>query len=177
MPKERYEIIYDEYADNPRTWSPTSIFIFAHKNYDSLGDFNFRYKEQIDDYIKEHKEDIAWAKKHGLYTDVYMMDHSGLSLSRTPFQGMYGYFDSGQVGFMYMPRSSLTEYHAKKMGSRIKEQLHNILDIEFNAVNDYVQGDTYILYDNEEDAGISSGSFMQCKEEKEKLEELLMVKE
>jgi len=32
---------------------------------------------------------------------LYLMDHSGLTLSTSPFGGIYGHFDSGQVGYIY----------------------------------------------------------------------------
>lgn len=158
---ERYEVVYDDFADSPYDECMSSIFVSAHRRYE-LGNVNLRDSYEVAEYEQEHKDDIEWSKKHGLYSNVFLMDHSGLTLSRSAFPGMYGYFDSGQVGFIYVSREVLKKYNITRMGSKVKEVLHKVLDWEFECIKNYVEGNTYILFDNEKGVGQLCGTYEEC---------------
>jgi hypothetical protein len=93
---KEFVIIPDDCPDNPMD---NTIFnwITAHRRYD-IGNINFNSRNELQDYIEAHKDEIEWSKEHGLYHTIFMYEHSGIIL----YLDGEGYhdWDYGQVGFI-----------------------------------------------------------------------------
>jgi hypothetical protein len=121
------EIIQDLDPADPREWDNLGKMVCFHKRY-TLGNKHDLKSEQfegwddIEKYLIEHEN----AKT---ILPLYMMDHSGLHIQTIPFSGLYGYWDSGQIGFIYATEKD--------------EQTEDILESEIEVYNQYIKGDVY----------------------------------
>src|SRR6056297_3490365 len=90
-------IQYDDNPENPREWDNICIIHIGHKRY-CFGDKNYNDYESIEEARKE-------AKNNGdVILPLYMYDHSGITISLTPFSCPW---DSGQIGFVQIPRKKM----------------------------------------------------------------------
>ena len=132
---ERYKghiirISPDRDPEDPRNaFDHTATFAFFHKRY-SLED---KVEIKTEDYRgwNEMEADIGRRYKPRYITPVYMYDHSGLVLSTSPFSCPW---DSGQVGFMWIPDP----------GIPLDEQAL-IVEDEIQELNQWLSGDIWII--------------------------------
>jgi hypothetical protein len=123
----------DEYPLNPRVeFDNISTMVCFHKKY-NLGDVNDLKSEYFDgfDQLKEFLEsdyNIVCIKP------LYLYDHSGITISTTPFTCRW---DSGQVGFVY-----ITEEALKSAGLSV-EKASDIIDSEVTIYKQYITGSVY----------------------------------
>lgn len=122
------EVFRDD-IENPRKYyqdSNIGRMICFHKNY-SLGDeHKFARHEDFDKWIDEHKMEIACIKP------LYLYDHSGLSMSTSPFADKW---DSGQVGYIY------TTYDlAEAFGYADTKAIENKLENEVFEYSSWLEG-------------------------------------
>jgi len=117
------EIYPDEDPESPRKWDNLGTMICFHKRYD-LGD-KHDYKsgdyngwDEIEDQIKQDNPEC-------MIRPLYLMDHSGLSISMGPFGCPW---DSGQVGFIFIGNV---------------ERAEKVLSAEVETYNQYLNGDIY----------------------------------
>lgn len=97
-------------------------FIASHKRY------SFPTNLDIDFNSFEDWEDIEkYLKKEGYkhIQPVYMLDHSMLAFSLNKFAGLYGYFDSGQIGFMASTKKGRKGQKACKLYSEFLKDLQD----------------------------------------------------
>lgn len=107
--EEKYiEIENDEYIDIDMYKSELFDIYSKHKR----EDFNTR-KLNLDDsncqswederllLVKDNVLEVMWIKP------LYMLDHSGLTLSLSSFKNPW---DSGQLGFLYVTKQNMKEY-------------------------------------------------------------------
>jgi len=103
----RIQIHYDEDGPNPRTeFDNITHMICFHKRY-NLGDkHDYKNWHEFWDWRLEQRDNL-WCQ------NLYLYDHSGLSISMTPFSCQW---DSGHVGFIYIEKSDewQTEEQARK---------------------------------------------------------------
>jgi hypothetical protein len=85
--------------------------------------------------VKEEKAEVI--------LPLYLMDHSGLAISTTPFGCSW---DSGQVGWIYSTVKELVAWLGK---SWTREQAEKALKIEVEVYNKYISGDVwgYVITD------------------------------
>jgi len=87
-------IYNDEDPTNPRTeWDNDDILVLSHRRYNLAYEcpkYFYDSLEELEKIIKS-KNDIAEI------LPVYMYDHSGISLSSSPFECKW---DSGKIGFI-----------------------------------------------------------------------------
>jgi hypothetical protein len=123
----------DEYPLNPRVeFDNISTMVCFHKRY-NLGDVNDLKSEYFDGFgqLKEFLEsdyNIVCIKP------LYLYDHSGITISTTPFTCRW---DSGQVGFVY-----ITEEALKSAGLSV-EKASDIIDSEVTIYDQYLTGSVY----------------------------------
>lgn len=127
-------IEYDESPMNPREDDNICIFHIAHRNY-SFGDENYNDSESIHEAEKE-------AKSNGDITlPLYMYDHSGITISLSPFSCRW---DSGQVGFVQIPRERmLEEFSSKIFTPKLKEKAEQIAQGEVDIFDSFLRGEVY----------------------------------
>ena len=96
--KENVKIFVDEDPTNPRTeWDNLGKMVCFHKRY-NLSDEPREYDQK--NYGNWDELEQAIIKDHGpcVVLPVYMLNHSGITISTNPFSCPW---DSGQVGFIY----------------------------------------------------------------------------
>ena len=133
--KYRIDIIQDEVPEDPREWGNATKMVFCHRGY-NLGD-EHDYKSDNYGNWGELKEAIIANEDVHTICPVYMMDHSGLSFSTNRYGGMYGYFDSGQIGYMLV-----TNKEAKDNGWD-EERCFEAIELDLETYGQYISGDVY----------------------------------
>jgi len=101
-----HEIVieYDENPQSPREDDNICVFHVAHNHY-SFGDENYN---EYEDIKQAEREAIA---DGDICLPLYMYEHSGCTIALTPFSCPW---DSGQVGFVQVPRKKMIEEFGKK---------------------------------------------------------------
>lgn len=121
----KIRIYQDDCPTSPREDDNVVDFIFLHSSY-QLGDkHNFKTPEEINEYLQ--------LPQVAFYCQIFMYDHSGLSFSTEPFLCPW---DSGMIGY-----AVITEENKEKLSS--KSNLLDIIKVELEQYNQYVNGDVY----------------------------------
>jgi len=128
------EIEYDENAESPRDWDNICVFHIAHRNY-MFGDKN--YNSSVNIKAAERR-----AKRDGdIVLPLYIYDHSGITISLSPFSCRW---DSGQVGFVQVPRKKMIEEFGKKIFTpALKARALEIAKGEVETLDCYVRGEVF----------------------------------
>src|SRR4051812_4095451 len=98
------EIIQDKNPESPREWDNMTTMICFHKRY-NLGD---KHEIKHKDYSswEEMEQVIIKRYKPIAIKPLFMLDHSGISISTNDFNDTW---DSGQIGFVLMNRKSVLD--------------------------------------------------------------------
>jgi len=147
-----FEIEQDEYPESPREWGNLGTFIMQHGNYE-FGDRIFEINGNgisFEDDFKYHLHTVYDCSLDDvIYLPVYMYNHSGITISTTPFSCKW---DSGQIGYIYAVKDDIRkEYNVKRISPKLREQTLSILRAEIQTLDQYLIGDIYgfnIEYDD-----------------------------
>ena len=133
-------IIQDENPDNPRDNDNLSIMVCFHHRY-NLGDNNHDYRKEDFASWEVLEEDIWKEYEPVVIKPLYLYDHSGITISTTPFTSCW---DSGQVGFVFVPKENAIKFHeTDKLTKKLIKQCEEVLDYEVRVYNDYISGNVY----------------------------------
>ena len=129
---ERVRVFFQcDENDNPRTMcSNETTILCAHTKY-LLGDEQFADQAQID---ARRAEIIA---EGGYLQPLYLYDHSGLTVSTTPFSCPW---DSGQIGWIGMEAAQLAE---RNISATATDAIDAIIAQEMKTWSAYVEGQVY----------------------------------
>jgi hypothetical protein len=133
------EIFPDNNPESPREWSNLGTMICFHTRYD-LGD---KHGYDHKDYSgwKEMEKAIVKENNVGVILPLYLYDHSGITISTTPFSCGW---DSGKIGFIYVSKEDvLKEYGGKIVTKKLKERVTEYLKGEVETYDQYLRGDIY----------------------------------
>ena len=138
MKKFIYEVGHDEDPMNPRTeWDNTTTMICFHKRY-NLGDkhdfksTDYDSWEELEEAIRNHYEVLA-------LKPLYLYDHSGITISTSPFGCQW---DSGRVGFVIVDKDNLQSITGDADGHS-EDYLHEVIDAEVKTYDQYLTGEVY----------------------------------
>jgi hypothetical protein len=140
------EVTQDEYPNNPRHDDNISTMICFHNRY-SLGD-KHTYKHQDYSGWAEMEKAIIENEKPAIILPLYLYDHSGITISTTPFSCKW---DSGQIGFVFISKEKLRNelIEENKEGKKkyitkkhIERATKNIL-AELETYDLYLRGEVY----------------------------------
>lgn len=137
---KKYELVIEHDNDpmNPRTdWDNITTMLCFHKRYD-LGDKN-PYKSSDFNSWEEMKEQIEQDYKVLFIKPLYLYDHSGITISTSPFGCQW---DSGQVGWVIIDEKQLNLMCGKDF-ERSEEKLNCITDNEVKTYDEYLTGEVY----------------------------------
>lgn len=134
----KFSIFSDPDPLNPRTdFDNISVMAFFHNRY-SLGDkvdfssSDFDSWGEMEKHIKKHNKDAV-------ILPVYMYDHSGITISTSPFGDRW---DSGRIGFVYVTKEMIEKYCGT--ASRYwKKQAREIIKSEISVYDSYLRGEVY----------------------------------
>lgn len=135
----RLKLMYDSSPESPRTWDNLGTMVCFHNRYD-LGD---KHNYSSDDYNnwEEMKKAIIKEENTAVILPLYMYDHSGISISTSPFSCRW---DSGQIGFIFVSKEkALEEFGGKIVTAKLKERIEKILEGEVETYTQYVEGEVY----------------------------------
>ena len=130
---------------SPREWDNICRMICFHKKY-LLGDkHDFSRPDDFLDWLDANDP------KYFLVKELYLYDHSGLTISTGPFNDPW---DSGQIGWIYV---DLKEVCEGLFGSFTEELFENHYSSIRKHAEKYIQGEveTYDMYLREEVYGYS----------------------
>lgn len=145
----RVKIMFDDVAENPREWYNlgTVVINCDHVNVpcdrrDSPDTFWKTLASEISDEPRKISKDEV--SKYFLMLPIYIYDHSGVTISTTPFSCSW---DSGQVGYIYVSHDTIKKEYGK-IDTQTLEQAKNVLIREIQALDDYLTGTVYgyVLY-------------------------------
>ena len=128
----------DACPTNPREDDNFSKMVCFHSRY-TLGD---KHDINSDDYNSwdEMEKAIKKELKAAIILPLYLYDHSGITISTSPFSCR---FDSGQIGFVYCTREDLKSLGTnRKLGSRV-ERAMKLIEAEVNEYDHYLTGEVY----------------------------------
>lgn len=152
------------YYPNPRDDDNLGKMICFHRRY-KLGDkHDFQLTSQFDMWVENNQNKIA------SILPLYLYDHSGLTISTTPFHDPW---DSGKIGYIYCLNEDV-----KKEGLDPEEDLDKINELLLSEVKDYddwLQGTNpyyYFTIRDENDNVVDTVSGFQGKTLKEVLEQM-----
>jgi hypothetical protein len=132
---KRAEILYDELAEDPRSWyDHIGKMVCMHKRYklgdEQLNENDFDCWEQVGNYLTEERD----AK---VILPLYLYDHSGITMSTRSFNDRW---DSGMVGFIYVDRATCVKEFGEKFDvAKIEQELRE----EIEEYDDYLTGQVY----------------------------------
>lgn len=161
-------VYYDPDPRCPREWDNFGTIAAFHRDY-ALGDIQdlrdvideldqSKWSDaKIDDFY--YSDDLGMVvkemEKQG-YTvlPVYMYDHSGITLSTSPFSCRW---DSGLLGIIFVSRETvLKEFGWKRITKERRERIVNILESEIKTYDQYVTGEIFGFVIEEDGNGLDS---------------------
>ena len=122
-------ITQDVDPESPRGWDNLGTIVTWHSRY-ALGDETSEL---------EPSDFRATLPKDAIVFPIYLMDHSGLSVSTRPFGCPW---DSGLLGFIYATSERITE-HFGAVTTDTRVDACTILIREIEVLNDYLQGNVW----------------------------------
>lgn len=136
------KIEQDDDPMSPREWDNLGIMVCFHKRHD-LGD-ETDLKSSMFDGWQELKDHLVEEEDACFVAPLYLMDHSGLSMSLGSFSCPW---DSGQVGFIYTTPARMK--HVGVTDGEVKAALAS----EVRVYDQYLQGDvwSYVIEDRDGD--------------------------
>lgn len=137
----RYRIEVDDCSESPRDWENLSVFYCFHNRY-RLGD-----NHSIDHNNYNSWYDLAESEfcSDDVVVPLYMLDHSGLTLSTAPFSCPW---DSGRVGFAVVSKERIISEHGV-YNDESKEKALARIDSEVETYNQYLRGEIYTIFIDE----------------------------
>jgi len=133
----RFAVIPDEEPFNPRECNDNITKMVCFHNKYELGD---EHSYRQDDYSswEELKQAILKEENAVLIKPLYLYDHSGITISTSPFSCRW---DSGQIGFIYITQ--------EESGILDDKRLNNFLNKEVEEYDLYLRGDfwAYRIYE------------------------------
>ena len=138
----RCRIVYDPDPENPREWDNLGTMVCFHKRY-NLGDkpgrkHDFENPYQFLEFLRKNEGKV-------LVLPLYLMDHSGVSISvdDTMFRMVDSVgWDWGQVGWIYVTYEDIRKaYGVQRVTRKVLEKARQALIAEVEEYNQYLQGD------------------------------------
>lgn len=169
-----FELVPDECAENPRkAWDNLCTVAGSHRRYDifdaqaeSSGDIcrivlrdligTDSYAEANRLYTRAEEQEnedlyVKFLDKYTFYLPVFMYEHSGATISTTPFSCPW---DSGQIGVIFITKEKFKkEFGVKILSSKQKRRAEFYLKCEIDTLDSYVRGSVYgaVLKDKDEE--------------------------
>lgn len=133
-------IYQDENAESPRNWSNLGTFYTAHRRYQPEEDFDkhFDFDEVCDQRPGNLRE--SFLEKY-IALNIYLYDHSGLTISSGPFSCPW---DSGWFGIVAVSIEKVKkEYGWKILTKSRREQIEKYLQGEIDTYDQYLRSEVY----------------------------------
>lgn len=154
------KVYQDEDPISPRDWDTLGTMHCCHSRYE-LGDVqhstgadmiydlltDFYQSEQLEEDYHWMSGEEFWEKyapkleKYYFIEDLYLYDHSGLTMNTTGFSCPW---DSGPVGLIVVSKKAVRdEWKVKRISPKLRERIHDLLKGEVEEYNQYLTGQVY----------------------------------
>lgn len=141
----RADLYQDESPESPREWDNVGTMCSKHRRY-KLGDDDGWRKlredleergllDEYEDCSEEEMAEAASESEHFVVLPLYLLDHSGITISTSPFCDPW---DSGQVGIIYT-----TMQRGNEEGFASPDDIERSLRAEVDTYDAYLHGDVY----------------------------------
>lgn len=146
----------DDGIESPRDWDNLGTMTYWHRNY-ILGDIDGR--KQYGDFgsqtefwidlagIEDTGQELNIEKvmelayKRNVILPVYLFDHSGITMSTTPFSCQW---DSGQIGFIHISLEKIRkEFDCKHVTKQMRERIEGYLQGEIETYDNFITGNVH----------------------------------
>lgn len=165
----RIRVVLDDHPTSPREWDNLGTMVCFHPRHmlgdeqpnNDPGEYRLALAERfepglegrleravarrfsvasrqrdVDEYLIEAVDKVL--ARHIIELPLYLYDHSGLTMNTTGFSCPW---DSGQVGFIYVPIAKIKEEYGWKLLTRKrKEMIHSMLIAEVQVYDDCLTG-------------------------------------
>jgi hypothetical protein len=124
-------ILTDRDPSSPREWDNLGTMVCFHRRY-NIGDKHNFSQDELWELVQ--REDV-------LSIPIYLMDHSGLSISTGPFGDPW---DSGHLGYIFVEYSRIREqFLVSEVTPEIAVQATKNLESEVKVMDQYLRGEAY----------------------------------
>ncbi|MCD8252740.1 MAG: hypothetical protein LUD40_12450 [Phocaeicola dorei] len=134
-------IYYDPDPESPRKWDNLGTFYTAHRRYQPEEDFDKHFN--IEDVCENGRPGTfrdSFLQKY-IAQNIYMLDHSGQTVSTTSFNDPW---DSGWLGIVAVSIEKVKkEYGWSILTAKRREQIEKYLTGEVETYDDYLTGKVY----------------------------------
>ena len=128
----------DDDSESPREWDNMWTIACWHRSY-NLGDRQINSPDGLYEELDEE-----YGKDGYLHRPLFIYDHSGITVSLTPFGCRW---DSGQVGVCYISKDKIKKEYGDSSDESINKAL-KYLKGEIEIYDQYVRGEVYhFLYE------------------------------
>lgn len=150
------DVYYDPDAESPRAWDNLGTFYTAHRYYCPEKEFDehFDFDEVCDERPGDLRE--SFLKKY-VALNLYLYDHSGQTISSSPF---FCPWDSGWFGIVAVSVENIKkEFGWKVLTHARRRKIEGYLQGEIDTYDDYLRGEVYgyrITPADDKDKGLES---------------------
>jgi hypothetical protein len=145
----------DDDPESPREWDNLGTMVCFHRRY-NLGDnhsytdprefihhISGLYEDESYEYLTDEQyercETVAYEKN--VILPLYLYDHSGITMNTSGFSCPW---DSGQVGWIYIPLTKIREeFSVKRVTKKMRERIAQYLTNEVETYDNYITGNVY----------------------------------
>lgn len=133
-------IYYDESPESPREWDNLGTFYTAHRRYRPEKDFDSHFDfDKVCDHRPGNLRESFLEKYIAL--NIYLYDHSGLTISSGPFSCPW---DSGWFGIVAVSIEKVKkEYGWKMLTKSRRKKIEQYLQGEIDTYDQYLRGEVY----------------------------------
>lgn len=134
------DIYYDESPESPREWDNLGTFFTAHRRYRPEKEFDehFDFDKVCDERPGNLRESFL---KEYIALNLYLYDHSGLTISSGPFSCPW---DSGWFGIVAVSVEKVKkEYGWKVLTQTRRQKIEGYLQGEIDTYDSYLRGEVY----------------------------------
>lgn len=141
----RYPLGDEQPKSDVDNWLSNMVDIHVEPPRGKDGYVTKQWDDFIDDLEAGYKNaiDKAWKllQSHIVILDLYLYDHSGLTMSTSPFSCPW---DSGQVGFIYATKEDIRkEYNVRRISAKTLKKAISVLESEVKMYSQFLQGDVW----------------------------------
>lgn len=131
----RFEVLVEPDPQSPRENENLGTMLYNHRRY-VLGDDRIKFAS-FDEYL----DSANLSAEEVVSLPLYLLDHSGLTLSTTAFQDQW---DSGCVGVIFTTFDKIkNEYGASEVDHDLVERIELVLENEVAEFNSYLNNEIY----------------------------------
>lgn len=123
---------------NKIIYNKDSSYSIAGESYNNLDDLLYDIDRYPFNFLSD-EEVFNLANKKTIILPLYLYDHSGITISTSPFGCPW---DSGQVGWIYITYPEIEEEYGEITGKAI-EKAEQVLKNEVKIYDMYLMGDVY----------------------------------